>query len=361
MAVIKSLPATKSLSNQLRYLAKEGKTIEELKSGINCTTDNVEREFNIVKQLYNKTEGKQYYHLTQAFDPKDNITPEKANEIGREWIENNIKNHQVYMVTHIDKDHIHNHFVINSVNMDSGLKLQISPSKLLEMKKDSNRICERENLSEINLDPNKGISKTNSEYRLEKKGITPWKDELRQCIDFAKDQTSSIKELKEFLKDNFDIEVRETKNSISYKHQEQNKSVRGKKLGGNYTKEALLNEFDRKTRVEEERNRGAATEGNNRKIDWAAVRDNVQSEGDRVPKQPSNDVTGEIQRKVRSVKDRTDRIIGKGKSEDTEPRGEQQDAQRSNESRTTEAKQVTEPTVGRIKTKVISRDWGIER
>lgn len=42
------------------------------------------------------------------------------------------------MVTHIDKNHIHNHFVINSVNMDSGLKLQISPSKLFEMKNDSN-------------------------------------------------------------------------------------------------------------------------------------------------------------------------------------------------------------------------------
>lgn len=57
MAVIKSLPATKSLSNQLKYLEKEGKTVEELKEGINCTTDNVEREFNIVKQLHNKTTG----------------------------------------------------------------------------------------------------------------------------------------------------------------------------------------------------------------------------------------------------------------------------------------------------------------
>lgn len=137
MAVIKSLPATKSLSNQLKYLEKEGKTVEELKEGINCTTDNVEREFNIVKQLHNKTTGKQYYHFTQAFSPEDKIAPEKAHQLGKEWIERNIQGHQVYMVTHIDKNHIHNHFVINSVNMDNGLKLQISPSKLLEMKKDS--------------------------------------------------------------------------------------------------------------------------------------------------------------------------------------------------------------------------------
>lgn len=244
MAVVKSLPATKSLSNQLKYLAKEGKTVEELKEGINCTTDNVEQEFNIIKELHNKTDGKQYYHFTQAFSPEDNITPQKAHEIGKEWINNNIKDHQVYMVTHIDKNHIHNHFVINSVNIDNGLKLQISPSKLFEMKKDSNRLCERENLSKINLERNKGVSKTDGEYRLEKKGITPWKDELRQCIDFGRSQTKSIGELKEFLKEHFNIEVRETKKSISYKHPEQNTSVRGNRLGGNYTKEGLLNEFN---------------------------------------------------------------------------------------------------------------------
>lgn len=84
MAIIKSLPATKSLSNQLKYLAKEGKTIDELKEGINCTTDNVEMEFNIVKQLHNKSEGKQYYHLTQAFNPEDNISAEKAHQLGKE-------------------------------------------------------------------------------------------------------------------------------------------------------------------------------------------------------------------------------------------------------------------------------------
>lgn len=260
MAVIKSLPATKSLSNQLTYLAKEGKTIEELKEGINCTTDNVEREFNIVKHLHNKTEGKQYYHLTQAFSPEDNISPDKANKLGREWIERNIEGHQVYMVTHIDKNHIHNHFVINSVNMDNGLKLQISPSKLLDMKRDSNSLCERENLSKINLEPNKGISKTDSEYRLEKKGVTPWKDELRQCIDFGKNQTKSIDELKEYLKEHFNIEIRETKNSISYKHPEQNKSVRGNKLGGDYTKEGILNEYNAREIKSNERGRTEGTQ-----------------------------------------------------------------------------------------------------
>ena len=243
MAVIKSLPATKSLANVLKYLEQEGKTLEELKEGINCSTDNIEMEFNIIKQLHNKTEGKQYYHLTQAFSPDDNITPDKAHSLGKEWIERNIEGHQVYMVTHIDKDHIHNHFIINSVNMDNGLKLQISPKKLLNIKEDSNSICNRENLSKINLERHKGISKTDSEYRIKEKGIVSWKEELREIIDSGKNNTKSIDELKSYLEDNFRVELIENNNSIVYKHPKENKLVRGSRLGGYYTKEGLLHYF----------------------------------------------------------------------------------------------------------------------
>ncbi|HDO9489864.1 TPA: relaxase/mobilization nuclease domain-containing protein [Clostridioides difficile] len=359
MAVIKSLPATKSLSNQLKYLEKEGKTVEELKEGINCTTDNVEREFNIVKQLHNKTEGKQYYHFTQAFSPEDKITPEKAHQLGKEWIERNIQGHQVYMVTHIDKNHIHNHFVINSVNMDNGLKLQISPYKLLEMKKDSNSVCDREKLSKINLEPNKGISKTDSEYRLEKKGVIPWKDELRQCIDFGRSKTKSIEELKEYLKEHFNIEVRETKNSISYKHPEQNKSVRGNKLGGDYTKEGLLSEFNARETKSNEGGREGATSSSN--VNWSAIRDNVKGEGNRISEQPSNDVIGAIQRKVREVKKRTDRITGIDKSEGQDPRGQQSDIQQDNKPRSGENQPSNIRSVEEPKPKVREVDWGLDR
>ena len=263
------------------------------------------------------------------------------------------------MVTHIDKNHIHNHFVINSVNMDNGLKLQISPSKLLEMKKDSNYLCNRENLSKINLEPNKGISKTDSEYRLEKKGVTPWKDELRQCIDFGRSKTKSIEELKEYLKEHFNIEVRETKNSISYKHPEQNKSVRGNKLGGDYTKEGLLSEFNARETKSNERGREGAKGSSN--VNWSAIRDNVKGEGNRISEQPSNDVIGEIQRKVREVKERTDRITGIDKSEDQDPRGQQSDIQQDNEPRDRENKPSNIRAVEEPKPKVREDDWGLDR
>lgn len=331
MAVIKSLPATKSLSNQLKYLEKEGKTLKTLQGGINCTTDNIEREFNIIKQLYNKTKGKQYYHFTQAFSPEDNITPDKAYQLGREWIERNIEGHQIYIVTHIDKNHIHNHFIINSVNIDNGLKLQISPSKLHDMKKDSNYLCNRENLSEINLEANKGISKTDSEYRLEKKGIIPWKDELRQCIDFGKKQTKNIEELKVYLKEKFNIEVRETKNSISYKHPDQNKSVRGNRLGGNYTKEGLINGYNDGQVKSVERRREKFREYGN--TNCSAIGDNSKDERNRISEQSSIDVVREIQQKVRGVKIRTEGFVKSIRGKNRGFGGEQSDIRQEDKDR----------------------------
>ena len=277
MAIVKSLPATKTLSNQLKYLQKEGKTRENLKEGINCDVENVEREFNTIKLLHGKTEGKQYYHFTQAFSPEDNITPEKANELGREWIQNNIKDHQVYIVTHIDKDHIHNHFVINSVNMENGKKLQISPKKLFEMKNDSNRICEREGFIKIDVNKKADIKKTMAELGMEQRGITTWKDELRQCIDFARERSKNLEELKENLKNNFQITTRETKNSISFKHPEQNKSVRGKNLGNKYTKEEIENGFIRQdTKIRGERANKA--QGDNSRGTGPAVNQTTRAE-----------------------------------------------------------------------------------
>lgn len=243
MAVIKNLPATKSLKNQLEYLASEGKTRDDLRSGINCTPDNVELEFNIIKELYNKPLGKQYYHITQSFSPEDNIEDIKAHKLGIEWIEENIKGHQVYIVTHIDRNHLHNHFIINSVNIDNGLKLQISPKRLEEMKISSNYICRREGYREINLDTSKGISKTDEEYRLEKRGVITWKNKFRQAIDEVKDTTDNLEKFKELLDEKYDINVIETKNNIFYKNKEEGKIIRGSKLGGEYGKESVNNLF----------------------------------------------------------------------------------------------------------------------
>lgn len=242
MAVIKCLAGTKSLPDMLAYLENEGKTLDHLRSGINCTSLMVETEFNIVKEMYNKRNGKQYYHITQSFSPEDDITPERAHDIGIRWMEENIQNHQVYVVTHIDRDHIHNHFVVNSVNLEDGKKLQISPKKLQEMKESSNKICLEEGLATINLDRSFGISKTDKEYRLENSGVKTWKSYFRESITSSIEHSDNIVEFVNILKDNFDIETEFTDRSVVFKKDDI--VIRGSKLGGSYSRNGILRRID---------------------------------------------------------------------------------------------------------------------
>ncbi|MEG3014793.1 MAG: relaxase/mobilization nuclease domain-containing protein [Cetobacterium sp.] len=354
MAIIKCLPGTKSLKNQLKYLEKEGKTSEELKDGINCTTDNVEKEFNIVKEMYNKKEGKQYYHYTQAFNPEDKINPEKAHEIGREWIEKNIKGHQIYMVTHVDKEHIHNHFLINSVSIEDGKKLQINPKKLEKMKIESNRICEREGLTKINLNKKNEIFKTDGEYRIEKRGQETWKGELREVIELELKNSKNLEEFRENLKEKYDVETRVTKNTISYKHPTQKKSVRGKRLGENYTKESVLNEFNKQAdrTISEGNNRGREKSISERSVE--GVKQNKQT---RIREQSSegnlNRVygsIGEIEKGAKQFSIKAREEEQGSRKEDEEVRREQQNARKEREQRAREDR-------GKYK----SRGFNIER
>ncbi|WP_077845041.1 relaxase/mobilization nuclease domain-containing protein, partial [Clostridium beijerinckii] len=256
MAVIKAISSRATPSKIYGYLTKDEKTEEKLISGFNCSPNNMVNEFNATKELYNKNNGVQYQHIIQSFDPKDNITHEKAHELGRELVENKFKGFEVLIVTHKDKEHIHNHFVINSVSYESGLKYRATNKSLWEIKRESNRICERELLTTLDLNHKAKERLTSGELRKELRGEITWKGELKKCINFAKEKTNSLQEFAEYLKQNFNIDTRITNKMISYKHPERKQGIRGSKLGTDYDKEELLNGFTRKEKsINRERNR----------------------------------------------------------------------------------------------------------
>lgn len=63
-----------------------------------------------------------YYHLFQSFHPDEPITPETANEIALKFAQEQFKGYEVLVATHIDREHIHSHFILNSVSAETGLK-----------------------------------------------------------------------------------------------------------------------------------------------------------------------------------------------------------------------------------------------
>lgn len=147
-AVKKKTNSKSGLKKIINYIEDPKKTLDgKLIDGYNCTPENSYEEFITVKELRKNDKGVMAHHFTQNFNPNDNITPEKALELGKELVEQNFQGHQVIIATHTDKEHIHNHFIVNSVNYKTGLKLINNNNLLEQLKTYSDLQCKRENLS----------------------------------------------------------------------------------------------------------------------------------------------------------------------------------------------------------------------
>ena len=243
MAVIKIISSKNNVKNIINYVLNKEKTNERIIGGKDCSPLNAVAEMNATKNLYGKTDGITYHHIIQSFKPGE-ITPESAHKIGLEIAEKQFKNHEVLVATHKDKEHVHNHLIINSVSFKDGHKLISNKESLREIKFESNRICEREHLSTIEK-PFAKVRYSMAEYKLAEKGLPIWKEQLRSAIDEAKEQAKNMVGLKEYLKVNFGIEMKIQNKNISYLHPGKQKYCRGDKLGYAYTKEGINSEFEK--------------------------------------------------------------------------------------------------------------------
>ena len=179
----------------INYCMQEYKTIDSkskrrLVSGVNCDGANAFREFMATKKVYGKDNGFFFYHYAQSFSPKEKITPEQAHEIALEFAEKAWSGHEVLVTTHCDREHIHSHFVINSVGFESGKKLRQSPSTLKQLQKLSDEICIAHGLSVLQPYQGGKNSMSSREYRARLRGNS-WKEKLAKDIDTAMSYSGS--------------------------------------------------------------------------------------------------------------------------------------------------------------------------
>ncbi len=127
-------------------MTNKEKTDDLLISGVQCSPETALEEFNFAKRKFRKEDGRQYYHIVQSFSPDDEITPEIAHEIGVRLAEY-FKGYQIIIATHVDKGHIHNHLVMNSVSYQTGKKFHQTREDMLRVKAYSNRLCREYGLS----------------------------------------------------------------------------------------------------------------------------------------------------------------------------------------------------------------------
>ena len=180
MAIIKFINNKVSLKKTLDYICKEEKTDKKLISGKDCIPDNAYEEMMTVKKMYKKLTGREKIHFVQSFSPNDKLSYEQAHEIGLRIAEY-FKGFQVVIATHIDRKHIHNHIVLNTVNFKTGLKFHQSKQDLQKIKDLSNQICKEYGLTITDQKSKVSDIKIN-EYQARIKGIS-WKQILAEDID----------------------------------------------------------------------------------------------------------------------------------------------------------------------------------
>ncbi|GAA3315442.1 hypothetical protein GCM10020331_010340 [Ectobacillus funiculus] len=94
-----------------------------------------------------KTEGIQAHHVIQSFKPGE-VTPELANQMGQDLAREIAKGYEAVVYTHTDKEHIHNHIIINSVSFEDGKKYQAHGKQAIEKVREvSDRLCLERGLS----------------------------------------------------------------------------------------------------------------------------------------------------------------------------------------------------------------------
>ena len=99
---------TKQASRAINYAEK--RAVE--KSGLNCDVNYAKSSFKATRELYGKNDGVQAHTIIQSFKPGE-VNEKQCNELGLELAKQIAPNHQVTVYTHNDKEHMHNHIVIN--------------------------------------------------------------------------------------------------------------------------------------------------------------------------------------------------------------------------------------------------------
>lgn len=233
--------STTKVANKLISYAEKRAEITE---GVNAPAEYARAQFKATRELWGKNSGIQAHHVIQSFKP-DEVSPEKANQIGQELAEKMAPGHEAVVYTHTDKDHTHNHLVINSVNFENGKKYHAhGKDELYNIRDASDDLCQEHGLS-IVQEKSAGMRYTLAEQGLLEKGQSSWKDEIRQAIDVAKDKSTNFHDFKKHLETDYGVETKLRGKTLSFKHPDQQRFVRANKLGSNYEMEGLQRGFER--------------------------------------------------------------------------------------------------------------------
>lgn len=179
---------------------EDGVSLQNFVSGVNCLPATAREEMLAVKKRFGKEDGTVAYHGYQSFAPGE-ATPEIAHEIAvrlarQLWGEK----YQVLIATHLDKEnHLHSHFIINTVSLVDGIKFHRTEKDYYDMRRASDELCREYGLSVIEK-PKPGKSRHYGEWRAEQEQRPTWRGLVRSDVDEAIRQSMTERQFYDAMK-----------------------------------------------------------------------------------------------------------------------------------------------------------------
>ena len=227
------------------YVMQEKKTAWDgvpLVSGVNCQPQSVYDDFLNTKLLYHKDGGVMFYHMVQSFPKGAAVDPRQAHEAARRLAEY-FDGCEVLVCTHVDREHIHSHCVINSVNFDIGKKLHMAKEQLQELMRRNDMICQEMGLPVFETPIQKARGMGGAEYHTALKGQS-WKlrlaNTIDECMRYAADKDTFVSLM---ASKGYAVRWESSRKYITYTTPDGLKCRDSKLHEEKYCKEVMENEF----------------------------------------------------------------------------------------------------------------------
>lgn len=247
MAVIKMIKnppkSRRSLRAAINYIKQPAKTRPDLVGGKDCDWELAFHDFSEVKAKFQKEDGIQAKHMVMSFGVDDNVSVELAKQLADELLTDKVfDGFQVLYAVHQDRDHIHTHFLINSVNMETGKRWHQTAVDLRNIKQHSNELCRQYGLSEIEIRKEEG-SMSPAEYH---NRFESWKYELYLTAVNTAHRSASQEDFTRIMQTlGYGVKWENDKKYITFTTPD-GKKCRNRKMYPRYkfTKEALEKQFN---------------------------------------------------------------------------------------------------------------------
>ena len=264
------------MKSVMRYVSQLGKTLwdgQQLVSGIGCQPETAFDEFLSTKLLHHKDGGVQFYHMVQSFPKGADVDPRAVHEAARQ-LAGYFEGCEILVCTHTDREHIHSHCIINSVNFETGKKIHMADEQIQALRVCNDQICGELGLPKFQKDEQRqsgGMS--NAEYYPASKGES-WKFELMRVIDECMRCAGSREEFLILLRsEGYDATWTDGRKNITYVTPDGRKCRDNKLHIEKYLKENMEAEFGYRTENDNTRNVDAAQKADGRGTTAGTQRD----------------------------------------------------------------------------------------